>query len=207
MDNSNPGLAPVLLLASGSPYRRELLARLRIPFAWQAPEVDETPRTGEDAFATVMRLALIKAEALRSVAAPRFVVGSDQLAVVDGELIGKPGNYPRALRQLSRLRGRRVTFLTGLCLLDRLGEQPLLDCVVSHITLRSVSEETLVRYLEAERPYDCAGSIKCEGLGITLIERFDCVDPTALLGLPLIRLTAMLFERGYDVLQHTTIAT
>ena len=198
--------APQILLASSSPYRRELLGRLRIPFAWLAPEIDETILPPEQAEAAVVRLAIAKADAVSARTETRFVVASDQVAVLDGHIFGKPGNHAQAMRQLRNASGRRLRFLTGICVVDRQVGRHHTDCVPADVWLRRTDDLTLTRYLGAEQPYDCAGSIKCEALGITLIERFDCPDPTALLGLPLIRLTEMLRASGFDVLEQLTSA-
>lgn len=205
MTNSNVAThTPQILLASSSPYRRELLARLRLPFAWHAPDIDETITGGEPAEAAVVRLAKAKAVSVRGMSEVRFIVASDQVAVVDGQIFGKPGNKAQALHQLKHASGRCIRFVTGICLIDRQADRCLTDCVPANVWLRRTDDMTLSRYLDVEQPYDCSGSIKCESLGIALIERFDCDDPTALLGLPLIRLVELLRTCDFDVLRQIT---
>lgn len=188
-----------LILASGSAYRRELLSRLRLPFDVIAPDLDETPLPGQTPPDTALRLAVAKAETVVAQTGPALVIGSDQVATLDGEHIGKPGNHQRALEQLKKMRGRAVVFHTALCLLDsRPGATHRLQSVnvPTTVTLRNLPEAELDAYLRLEKPYDCAGSAKNEGLGIALIERIDSNDPTALTGLPLIALTGMLRRAG-----------
>ncbi|RMG29495.1 MAG: septum formation inhibitor Maf [Gammaproteobacteria bacterium] len=186
---------PRLVLASTSPYRRELLRRLGLPFDCLAPQVDESPRPGETPQALVRRLSRDKALAVA--AGPEsLVIGSDQAAVCAGEVLGKPGGAEAARAQLRFLSGRTVVFHTGLCVHEvrtgRLHEA----CVDTEVVFRSLTEDEIARYLEKERPYDCAGSFKSEGLGITLFEAIRSEDPTALVGLPLIRLAAFLRRCG-----------
>jgi len=193
-----PPLPPVVL-ASGSPYRRELLARLQLPFTCQAAEVDETPLRGEAPHALVRRLSLAKAQwvaARQPADTGVLVIGSDQVAVRDGILLGKPGNPEQARSQLRAASGRRVDFLTGLCLLDNIGNEYQLDCVPYSVFFRNLSESQIASYVAMENPLDCAGSFKSEGLGISLFERMQGEDPTALIGLPLIRLVSMLARLG-----------
>jgi septum formation protein len=193
---------PYLILASSSAYRRELLSRLGLPFEAIAPDIDETPLPGETPEATALRLAREKAAAIAAVHPGALVIGSDQVATLDGEQIGKPGDHARALAQLQKMRGRRVAFHTALCLWDgRLGAEqarqaPQLDHVQTFVTFRDLPDHELDAYLRIEQPYDCAGSAKNEGLGIALLERIDSTDPTALTGLPLIALTGMLRRAG-----------
>lgn len=185
----NTGTPPVCL-ASTSPYRRELLSRLNIAFTTLTPKVDETCLAGEDAGSLVRRLAEAKARAV-SGAHRGLIIGSDQVATLAGDILGKPGDHEQARDQLQQLSGRTVTFLTGLCLLNSLSGQLQLDVVPFRVHFRTLSMAQIERYLEHDRPYDCAGSFKSEGLGITLFERMEGDDPTALIGLPLIRLTGM----------------
>jgi septum formation protein len=187
---------PRLILASSSPYRRELLARLRLPFDVMVPDVDETPHPGEAPEATALRLARAKAEAVAARAPGSLVIGSDQVATLDGAQIGKPGNHANALAQLRTMRGRAVVFHTALCLFDGRSGQAALENVRTTVTFRDLPDAELDAYLRAEQPYDCAGSAKNEGLGIVLLERIDSTDPTALTGLPLIALTGMLRRAG-----------
>ncbi len=190
---------PRLILASGSAYRRELLARLRLPFEVMPPDLDETPVAGETPPDTALRLARAKAEAIVNQVGPALVIGSDQVATLDGEHIGKPGNHERALEQLKKMRGRAVIFHTALCLLDsRPGAAHGLQLanIQTIVHMRDVPDNELDAYLRIEQPYDCAGSAKNEGLGIAIIESIDSHDPTALTGLPLIALTNMLRRAG-----------
>lgn len=188
---------PALILGSSSPYRRELLSRLRIPFEVATPDIDETPLAGERPDATALRLSRLKAEAIAARHPGALVIGSDQVCTLDDMQIGKPGSHDKALAQLQQMRGRTVTFHSALCLLDsRSGEAQLAD-VRTHATFRNLSDAELDAYLRLETPYDCAGSAKAEGLGIALLSRVESDDPTALIGLPLIALTGMLRHAGY----------
>jgi septum formation protein len=188
---------PRLILASSSAYRRELLARLRLPFEAIAPELDERPLPGEAPQQTALRLARAKAEAVAAKAPGALVIGSDQVATLDGEQIGKPGNHANALAQLQKMRGRQVVFHTALCLWDSRADDPVqLENVQAFVSFRDLPDAELDAYLRLEQPYDCAGSAKNEGLGIAILERIDSSDPTALTGLPLIALTSMLRRAG-----------
>ncbi|HEU4851970.1 MAG TPA: Maf family nucleotide pyrophosphatase [Telluria sp.] len=187
---------PRLILASSSAYRRELLSRLRLPFEAIAPELDETPLAGEAPEATALRLSLAKAMAVAAQAPDSLVIGSDQVATLDGVQIGKPGNHANALDQLRMMRGRRVVFHSALCLYDGRHSTHQLENVQTFVTFRDLPDAELDAYLRIEQPYDCAGSAKNEGLGIAILERVDSVDPTALTGLPLIALTTMLRRAG-----------
>jgi septum formation protein len=180
-----------LILASSSPYRRELLDRLGLDYSTVSPDIDESALPGETPAALVERLAEQKARAVGE-SHPGLIIGSDQVATVDDEILGKPGNHERAVAQLARLSGRQVTFHTGLCLLDTVHHEAQVDVVPFTVQFRSLSAGQIERYLRTERPYNCAGSFKSEGLGITLFEKMLGEDPTALIGLPLIRLTTML---------------
>ena len=189
--------APRLILASSSAYRRELLGRLHLPFEAIAPHIDETPLPGEAPEATALRLARAKAEAIALLHPGALVIGSDQVATLDGAQIGKPGDHPRALAQLQTMRGREVVFHTALCLWDsRVPDSVQVENVQVFVRFRDLPDAELDAYLRIEQPYDCAGSAKNEGLGIALIERIDSSDPTALTGLPLIALTGMLRRAG-----------
>lgn len=188
-----------LILASSSAYRRELLSRLGLPFEAIAPDIDETALPGEAPEHTALRLARSKAAAIADKHPGTLVIGSDQVATLDGEQIGKPGDHARALAQLQKMRGRRVTFHTALCLWDgRLPPEQAaqVENVQVFVTFRDLPDHELDAYLRIEQPYDCAGSAKNEGLGIALLERIDSSDPTALTGLPLIALTGMLRRAG-----------
>ena len=187
---------PRLILASSSAYRRELLGRLHLPFEAIAPHIDETPLPGEAPEATALRLAQAKAEAIARRHPGAFVIGSDQVATLDGAQIGKPGNHARALAQLRTMRGREVVFHTALCLWDGRDGTAQVENVQVFVRFRDLPDAELDAYLRIEQPYDCAGSAKNEGLGIALLERIDSSDPTALTGLPLIALTGMLRRAG-----------
>jgi septum formation protein len=191
---------PRLILGSSSPYRRQLLSRLHIPFDVMTPDVDESAHVGEAPQATALRLAHDKAAAIAVKMPGALIIGSDQVATLDGEQIGKPGNHANALLQLQKMRGRRVIFHTALCLWDsRNGDAETaaqLENVSTFVTFRDVPDAELEAYLRIEQPYDCAGSAKNEGLGIAIIEKIESTDPTALTGLPLIALTTMLRRAG-----------
>jgi len=190
---------PRLILASSSIYRRELLSRLQLPFEVIAPDIDETPAAGESPESTALRLARQKGDAIAQRHPDALIISSDQVATLDGEQIGKPGNHANALQQLIKMRGRRVIFHTALCLSDhRRPEAPVIqiDNIQTFVTFRDLSDAELDAYLRIEQPYDCAGSAKNEGLGIAILERIDSTDPTALTGLPMIALTGMLRNAG-----------
>jgi septum formation protein len=190
---------PPLVLASSSRYRAELLSRLRIAFVSASPDVDESARPGERCAATATRLAAAKAWALAERFAGALIIGSDQVADLDGEPLGKPGEFDRALRQLQRMRGRVVIFHTAVALLDTRSGLLQQASVPTEVKFRDATDSTLRRYLEQEQPYDCAGSAKAEALGIALTERITSDDPTALIGLPLIAVTTMLAGAGVMV--------
>ena len=191
---------PRLILGSSSIYRKELLSRLNIPFETMAPDIDETPNDGESSEATAIRLAKEKAIAISARTPNALVIGSDQVATLDGEQIGKPGTHENALKQLKKMRGCRVVFHTALCLFDgrenTAAPQLQIENVQTFVTFRNLPDHELDAYLRIEQPYDCAGSAKNEGLGIAVIEKIDSTDPTALTGLPLIALTSMLRKAG-----------
>jgi MAF protein len=191
---------PQLILASSSRYRAELLSRLELPFEIQAPDVDESRRAGEAPEALVRRLAEQKAGAVAAGRAEGLVIGSDQVAVCADEVLGKPGTAERARDQLARLAGRSVTFLTGLCLLDVADGSAQSTVVPSRVRFRALSAGEIDDYVARERPLDCAGAFKSEGLGIALFESIEGNDPNALIGLPLIELCRMLRQAGVAVL-------
>jgi septum formation protein len=199
-NSSQTSAIPKLILGSSSQYRQELLSRLRIPFEVSKPEIDETPHEGEAPEATALRLALEKAQAVSAQKPGCLVIGSDQVATFDGIQIGKPGSHAKALQQLQAMRGRRVIFHSALCLWDgrKLGSEDVaqLACIPTFVTFRDLPDAELDAYLRIEQPYDCAGSAKNEGLGITLLEKIESTDPSALTGLPLIALTTMLRRAG-----------
>lgn len=186
-----------LILASSSIYRRELLERLRIPFKIISPQVDEVPIAGESTLNLALRLAHAKAAAIAKQHPNAWIIGSDQVADLCGAAIGKPGNFERALAQLQLMRGQTVTFHTALCLMN--GDTESTICVPTEVVFRNLSDEILESYLLAEEPYDCAGSAKSEGLGISLIESIKSDDPTALIGLPLIALSGLLRDVGFTI--------
>lgn len=194
---TDPTSAPVkLVLASTSPYRRELLARLGLPFAIAAPDADEAPLPGEAPPDTALRLAQAKARAVAPLFPDSLIIGSDQVAHVGGQVYGKPGNHANAVRQLREMSGRTVTFSTALCLLNSASGRCGLRLVDTRVRFRLLDEATIERYLQREQPYNCAGSAKSEGLGIALIAALEGDDPNALVGLPLIALCDLLTDEG-----------
>ncbi|RDK01238.1 Maf-like protein [Paraburkholderia lacunae] len=199
----SPNRPPRLILASSSPYRRELLERLRIPFEVVVPAIDETPLAGETPEVTALRLAEAKARAAAaSLGAGEavLVIGSDQVATYDGLQIGKPGTHGKALAQLQAMRGREVLFHSALCLFDSRSGTAQSVGVITRVLFRNLPDAALEAYLHAETPYDVAGSAKSEGLGIALLDAIHSDDPTALVGLPLIALSRMLLAAGYPLL-------
>ena len=189
----------ILVLASTSPFRRALLEKLQIPFETLSPEVDETQHNNESPQTLVMRLSEAKARAGAETFPDALIIGSDQVAVCGDEVLGKPGNHENACRQLARLSGHRVEFLTGLCLFDATSGKARTDLVTYAVTFRKLTAEQIDRYLRAEQPYNCAGSFKSEALGISLFEAMHGDDPNALIGLPLIRLVSWLNDAGLSV--------
>ncbi len=192
-------LRPRLILASSSAYRKDLLSRLQLPFDAIAPDIDETPLPGETPPVTALRLAVAKAEAVARAVGHALVIGSDQVATLDGSHIGKPGNHANALLQLQAMRGREVVFHTALCVLDsrpNVTHRLQRANVQTVVRFRDLPDAELDHYLRIEQPYDCAGSAKNEALGIAIIESIRSDDPTALTGLPLIALTTMLRTAG-----------
>ena len=191
---------PLLILASTSRYRRELLERLRLPFEVRAPDVDETPLDGEAPAALAQRLALAKARAVSAAYPEAIVIGSDQVADLDGEPIGKPGTHERAVAQLRAMRGHSVVFQTAVAVVRASTVYSGAALVPVTVRFRNLSDAEIEHYLRTEQPYDCAGSAKCETLGIALLDAIDSDDPTALVGLPLIRTCALLRAAGIDPL-------
>lgn len=189
-----------LILASTSPFRRELLARLGVPFITAAPDVDETALPGEMPEQTALRLAEAKARAIANEHPAALIIGSDQVACLDGQTFGKPGNHANAVRQLQTLRGRQVNFFTGLCLLNGKTGKVQVRGVPTLVKFRQLDDQSIDRYLLREQPYNCAGSAKSEGLGIALIEKIEGDDPNALIGLPLIALCDMLLNEGVSII-------
>ncbi|EXI86276.1 MAG: Maf-like protein YceF [Candidatus Accumulibacter regalis] len=189
-----------LILASTSPFRRELLTRLGVSFESADPAVDETPLPGEAPEASALRLSEAKARAVCALFPDALIIGSDQVAHRDGQVFGKPGSHANAVRQLRAMRGRSVNFFTGLCLLDASSGRARLRGVNTVVSFRELTDEEIENYLRKEQPYNCAGSAKSEGLGIALIARIDGHDPNALIGLPLIALCDLLREENISIL-------
>lgn len=189
---------PQLILASGSRYRAELLARLRLPFTQQTPDIDETPRKDEAAVPLATRLALCKAEAIASKVPGAWVLGSDQVASCEGRLLGKPGSREKAIAQLRFLSGKYSAFVTAVVLM-RVGEATHRELDTTVVKFRKLSDEEIIRYVEAEPAFDCAGSAKIEGLGITLTAEVQSRDPTALIGLPLIATAKLLRKARFSL--------
>ena len=188
-----------IVLASTSPFRAELLARLGLAFQSKAPVCDETPLALETAPQLVTRLSRLKAESLTDEFTDALIIGSDQVAVRDGEILGKPGSHDNAVTQLTAASGRTVAFHTGLCVVDTASGVQKCGIENTYVRFRNLTDEQIERYLRAEQPYNCAGSFKSEGLGISLFERISGDDPLALIGLPMIRLCSILDEFGIDV--------
>jgi len=185
-----------LILASTSPFRKQLLERLQLPYDTAAPDVDETPLADEPIDAMVMRLAEAKARAVARVHPDALIIGSDQSAVLNGQVLGKSGGFERAFQQLRDASGQKIVFHTGLCLLNSRTDHAQLASVPYTVVFRQLSDAQIRHYLEREQPYNCAGSFKSEALGIALFERFEGEDPNALVGLPLIKLVDMLSREG-----------
>ncbi len=199
--------ARTLILGSTSRYRRELLERLRIPFDVASPDVDETPRNGEAPAALALRLALAKAQAVAARFPQAVVIGSDQVADLQGEALGKPGTHERAVQQLRRMRAQTVVFQTAVSVVCLASGFAQTELAAVRVQFRHLSDAEIEAYLQAEQPYDCAGSAKSEGLGIALLEHIDNDDPTALVGLPLIRTCRMLRAAGLALLVAPVMAT
>jgi len=193
-----------LVLASTSPFRKELLERLKIEFSCASPDVDETPIKGESIEDMVMRLSVLKAEAIaeqiKNSGEEALIIGSDQSAVLNGQPLTKPGNFENAVKQLTEASGQRIVFQTGLCLLNSRTGRKQTICEPYTVVFKKLSAQTIESYLKAEQPYNCAGSFKSEGLGIALFEKFEGEDPNSLIGLPLIKLITMLENEGVEIL-------
>ncbi|MCQ8895918.1 Maf family nucleotide pyrophosphatase [Limnobacter humi] len=190
-------MTPDLILASGSTYRHELLTRLRYPFRVQSPDIDESVQRGETPLDTCMRLAREKAQAVARLNPDSIVIGSDQVADVNGVAISKPGNHENAQKQLAAMSGQRVVFHSAVCVTRHSTAQCEVFVVPTTVEFRELNAAEIERYLLAETPYDCAGSAKSEGLGIALLKRIESTDPTSIIGLPLIQLAATL--RQFDL--------
>jgi len=189
----------LLVLASSSPYRQSLLARLGIDFICHAPEIDETARPEETARQLVQRLALSKARKVAEMYPKHLIIGSDQVASMEGQLLGKPGTREQACRQLTAASGKTLRFETGICLFNAASDDYQLDSVPFDVTFRNLTPLQVERYVEKDQPLDCAGSFKWESLGISLFEKMQGEDVTALEGLPLIRLVSMLAQEGIQI--------
>jgi len=189
-----------LILASSSPYRKELLARLNLPFETMSPEIDESSLTNELPQDTALRLAQLKARKIAESYSQALVIGCDQVATLDGLQLGKPGTHENAVKQLKMMRGRTVTFHSALCLYNAETQHMQAEVVPYEVTFRELTDEQIERYLRIEEPYNCAGSAKSEGLGIALIASMHGTDPNALIGLPLIKLISMLQNENVSVI-------
>lgn len=192
----------VLVLASTSPYRRDLLARLGIPFEVAAPDVDETPLAGESPDDTAQRLSILKARAVAEKFPDALIIGSDQVALLEGRQLGKPGTHEKAVEQLRAMRGKALEFHTALTLLNAHSGRTQTANVPVRLVMRNYSDAQIEAYLRKDQPYNCCGSARSESLGIALIERYETEDPNALVGLPLIKLVEMLAVEGLDVLTY-----
>lgn len=189
-----------IILASSSIYRRQLLDKLGIDYQWQAPHINEEPDAGEAPTNLVRRLAREKAMALAPHYSNALIIGSDQVAAIEGSILGKPGNHDQAIAQLRMANGRKVTFFTGLCVHNTATQQTQTCCETYQVEFRQLTDRQIEHYLQREKPYDCAGSFKSEGLGISLFNRLEGRDPNTLVGMPLIALIEMLNNAGVDVL-------
>ncbi|MCG7532123.1 Maf-like protein [Psychrobium sp. MM17-31] len=189
-----------LILASTSPFRQQILQKIHVDFECAKPNVDETPLANETATALVQRLALAKAKACEDQFNDHLIIGGDQVAVVNGEIVGKPHNFENAFAQLKRASGQTITFYTGLCLYNSGTKTHQVVVEPFHVHFRQLTDEMITGYLETEQPYSCAGSFKSEGLGIALFERLEGKDPNTLIGLPLITLIDMLNKEGINLL-------
>jgi len=188
-----------LILGSSSPYRKILLERFRLDFTTESPEIDERPLADETPEELVLRLSLEKAKSIAKNQDNTLIIGSDQCSILDGVIRGKPGNHENAVKQLSESSGKRVSFLTGLCLYDSEDHSWQLDLIPFHVDFRELSDKEIENYLLADKPYNCAGSFKSEGLGLSLFKRMQGDDPTALIGLPLMRLSEMPRNKGVAI--------
>ena len=191
---------PILVLASTSPFRKEILQKLDMPFETASPDIDESPLQEETPQQLVQRLAEQKAQAVADNFPNALIIGSDQVAVIDGEILGKPGTHDRAVEQLQNASGKTVHFYTGLCLYNTVSKHNQVEAVPFDVVFRDLSAEQIENYLRREQPYNCAGSFKSEALGIALFERFEGSDPNALIGLPLIELVNFLGNEGFSIL-------
>lgn len=200
MPETSAPFHPPLILASSSPYRREVLSRLGVEFESLSPDIDESHHENESPGELVRRLAQEKAAAIAPSHPRALIIGSDQVATLGNHVLGKPGSHAQAVEQLKMASGKRVTFLTGLCLLNSESGRRQVCCEAFHVEFRDLTEAEIESYLNKEQPYNCAGSFKSEGLGVCLFQRMQGDDPASLIGLPLIQLVNMLREEGLDVL-------
>ena len=191
---------PQIILASSSPFRRELLDRLEISFTTASPDVDESALKNEKPEETALRLSEAKARKVASEHSEAFIIGSDQVAYLDDEIFGKPGNHENAVKQLQKMRGRTVNFFTGLCLFNAQTGKAHVRGIPTRVTFRDLSDDEIENYLRKEQPYNCAGSAKSEGLGIALIAKMEGEDPSALIGLPLIALCDLFREENINLI-------
>ncbi|TDY02910.1 Maf family protein [Thiohalophilus thiocyanatoxydans] len=189
-----------LVLASTSPFRKAILEKFGVPFDTASPEVDETAQAGESAEQLVERLAEAKARAVAEQFPGALIIGSDQVAVIGDEILGKPGGHDKAIEQLRAASGKTVNFLTGLCLYNSRTDHAQCDVVPFKVHFRQLNDSQIENYLHREQPYNCAGSFKSEGLGVALFDRLEGDDPNTLIGLPLIRLIRMLEEEGFRII-------
>ncbi|RTE87799.1 septum formation inhibitor Maf [Lysobacter sp. N42] len=189
-----------MVLASSSPFRKALLKTLGLAFETYSPDIDETPLEHEDPKELVLRLAAAKAHKVAAVYPNAIIIASDQVAVCEGKILGKPGNHENALKQLSLFQGKRVSFFTSLTVLNSETKEQESDIDEVEVTFRTRSQKELEHYIKQEQPFNCAGSFKCEGLGISLFEKIESSDPNSLIGLPLIKLTTMLEHAGVSYL-------
>jgi len=189
-----------IVLGSTSPFRKALLERLHIEFTCDSPNIDETPLENETVEDMVVRLAIAKAQAISANHSDALIIGSDQSAVLDNEKLSKPGNFENAFKQLTRASGKRITFQTGLCLLNTRTNNIQSACIPYTVVFKTLTPTMIENYLHKEEPYNCAGSFKSEALGIALFERFEGDDPNALIGLPLIELVNFLGNEGFSIL-------
>lgn len=196
----SPSPSLPLVLASTSPFRKSVLSRLHIPFETYAPAVDETPLPNESPTALVTRLAQLKAQSAQIQYPQALIIGSDQVAVMGDAVLGKPGTHEQAVKQLTMVSGKQVNFLTGLCLFNTKNFNIQIDIVNFSVIFRQITLSQIENYLRIDKPYNCSGSFKSEGLGIALLDQMNGSDPTAIIGLPLIRLTRMLETEGIAVI-------
>jgi septum formation protein len=193
-------MSKTLVLASTSPFRKEILSRLHIAFETFAPLVDETPLENESPSQLVIRLSILKANSAKSEYPQALIIGSDQVAVIDNTILGKPGNHEQAVKQLNQVSGKQVDFLTGLSVINTETHQIQTDMVNFSVKFRQLTSTQIENYLKLDKPYNCAGSFKSEGLGIALLDRMIGSDPTSIIGLPLIRLVRMLEAEAFSII-------